>query len=88
MNLSGFVSSQKRAVIVVVILLCIAGIYSAMQLPSALFPQTDFPRIVVIVDNGVVPAEQMLVTVTRPVEEAMNGIPGIVRIKSTTARGS
>lgn len=88
MSLAGFVSNQKRAVVVIVILLCIAGIYSAMQLPSALFPQTDFPRIVVIVDNGVVPADQMLVTVTRPVEEAMNGIPGIVRIKSTTARGS
>ena len=57
-------------------------------MPSALFPQTDFPRIVVIVDNGVVPADQMLVSVTRPVEEAMNGIPGIVRIKSVTARGS
>ena len=88
MSLAGIVSKQKRAVIVLVILLCIAGIYSATQLPSALFPQTDFPRIVVIVDNGVVPADQMLVSVTRPVEEAMNGIPGIVRIKSVTARGS
>ncbi len=88
MNLAALISKQKRAVIVLVILLCVAGLYSASQLPSALFPQTDFPRIVVIVDNGVVPADQMLVTVTRPVEEAMNGIPGIVRIKSTTARGS
>lgn len=88
MNLASLISKQKRAVIVVVILLCIAGLYSASQLPSALFPQTDFPRIVIIVDNGVVPADQMLVTVTRPIEEAMNGIPGIKRIKSTTARGS
>ena len=88
MNLARLISKQKRAVIALVILLCAAGLYSASQLPSALFPQTDFPRIVVIVDNGVVPADQMLVTVTRPIEEAMNGIPGIVRIKSTTARGS
>ena len=41
-----------------------------------------------IVDNGEVPADQMLVSVTQPIEEAMNGIPGIERIKSTTARGS
>ena len=88
MNLARLISNQKRAVIVLVFLLCAAGIYSAFKLPSALFPQTDFPRIVVIVDDGVVPADQMLVSVTRPVEEAMNGIPGIVRIKSTTARGS
>ena len=55
---------------------------------TAIFPQTDFPRVVVIVDNGVVPADQMLVSVTRPIEEAMNGIPGILRIASKTARGS
>ncbi|MEP7342482.1 MAG: efflux RND transporter permease subunit, partial [Acidobacteriota bacterium] len=60
----------------------------AWQLPSALFPQTDFPRIVIIVDNGVVAAPQMLVSVTRPIEEAMNGIPGIVRIRSKTQRGA
>jgi multidrug efflux pump subunit AcrB len=73
---------------VLVLLLCAAGLYAAWQLPTAIFPQTNFPRIVIVVDNGVVPAPQMLVSVTRPIEEAMNGIPGIVRIKSTTARGA
>lgn len=88
MNLASIISTQKRAVMVVVLLLCVLGIYAAFQLPTAIFPNTDFPRIVVVVDNGVIPAEQMLVTVTRPIEEAMNGIPGIARIKSSTARGS
>jgi CzcA family heavy metal efflux pump len=71
-----------------VALLCAAGLYAAWQLPLAVFPQTDFPRIVIIVDNGEAPASQTLVSVTRPIEEAMNGIPGISRIKSKTARGS
>jgi CzcA family heavy metal efflux pump len=88
MNLASIISEQKRAVIVLVLLLCAAGIYAAWQLPAAIFPNTDFPRIVIIVDNGEVPADQMLVSVTRPVEEAMNGIPNIQRIKSVTARGS
>jgi CzcA family heavy metal efflux pump len=87
-TLAGLISEQKRAVLVLVALLCAAGLYAAWQLPSAIFPATDFPRIVITVDNGVVPAEQTLVSVTRPVEEAMNGIPGITRIRSTTARGS
>jgi multidrug efflux pump subunit AcrB len=43
---------------------------------------------VIIVDNGEAPASQTLVSVTRPIEEAMNGVPGIARIKSKTARGS
>ena len=71
-----------------VAILCAAGIYAAWHLPIAVFPQTDFPRIVIIVDNGEAPASQTLVTVTRPIEEAMSGVPGVERIKSKTARGS
>jgi len=85
---AGVISRQSRAIIVIVALLCAAGVYSAFQLPISVFPQTDFPRIVIIVDNGEAPASQTLVSVTRPIEEAMNGVPGIARIKSKTARGS
>ena len=88
MKLAELVSKQARAVVVIVALLCAAGVYAAWQLPIAVFPQTDFPRIVIIVDNGEAPASQTLASVTRPIEEAMNGIPGIARIKSKTARGS
>lgn len=88
MRLAALVSRQARAIVVVVALLCAAGLYAASQLPTAVFPQTDFPRIVIIVDNGEAPASQTLVSVTRPIEEAMNGIPGIRRVKSKTARGS
>ena len=88
MRLARVVSNQSRAIVVMVALLCAAGLYAAWQLPISVFPQTDFPRIVIIVDNGEAPASQTLVSVTRPIEEAMNGIPGIARIKSKTARGS
>ena len=88
MKLARLVSTQARAVLVVIALLCATGLYAASQLPVAIFPQTNFPRIVIIADNGEAPASQTLVSVTRPIEEAMNGVPGIARIKSKTARGS
>ena len=88
MKLAGLISRQSRAILVMVALLCAAGLYASWQLPIAIFPATDFPRIVIIVDNGVAPASQTLVSVTRPIEEAMNGIPGIANIRSKTARGS
>ncbi len=88
MNLARLVSNQSRAVLVFVALVCAGGLFAAWQLPIAIFPATNFPRIVIIVDNGVAPAPQTLVSVTRPIEEAMNGIPGIQRIKSKTSRGS
>lgn len=88
MSFAHTVSNQSRAVVVLVILLCIAGLYAAWNLPTAIFPDTDFPRIVIAIENGEVPADQMLASVTRPIEEAMNGIPGIKRIRSVTSRGS
>src|ERR1044072_4610076 len=88
MRLATLVSTQHRAILIIVALLCAAGIYAAWRLPVAILPETDFPRIVIIVDNGEAPASQTLVSVTRPIEEAMNGVPGIARIKSKTARGS
>ena len=88
MKFASIISRQSRAVMVVVALLCVAGLYAAWRLPISIFPNTDFPRVVITVENGEVPADQMLVSVTQPIEEAMNGIPGIQRIRSTTASGS
>jgi len=59
-----------------------------MTMPASVFPQTDFPRVVILIDNGVMPADEMMATITRPVEEAMKNIPGTVNIRSATGRGS
>jgi CzcA family heavy metal efflux pump len=75
--------------IVFVILACIAvGIYLALSIPVAVFPETDFPRVVVGVDNGVAPIDQMLVTVTRPIEDGVNAVQDLDRVWSITSRGS
>jgi hydrophobe/amphiphile efflux-1 (HAE1) family protein len=88
LNFARLVSSQSKAVVFIVLLLCAAGVYASTQLPISIFPETDFPRVVIIVDNGEVTAGQTLVSVTRPIEEAMNGMPGIAHIRSTTERGA
>ena len=78
----------SQPVIFVILTLIAVGGYLAFQIPVAVFPNTDFPRIVVGIDNGVSPIGQMQVAVTRPVEEAMNSVPGLARVRSTTSRGS
>ena len=40
------------------------------------------------IDDGVAPINQMQVAVTRPVEEAMNSVPGLEQVRSVTSRGS
>src|ERR1700689_5971355 len=78
----------SRPVIFVILTLIAIGTYLAFTIPVAVFPSTDFPRIVVGVDNGVAPINQMQVTVTRPIEEAMNSVPGLEHVRSLTSRGS
>ncbi len=68
--------------------LTIAGLYFAFQVPISVFPDTNFPRVVIGIDNGVMPVEQMEVTITKPVEDAINTVPGLVTVRSTTSRGS
>jgi CzcA family heavy metal efflux pump len=75
-------------VLFLIISLTLVGGYLAFTIPISVFPNTDFPRIAIGVDNGVMPIDQMLVTITRPMEEAVNGVPGLQSVRSTTSRGS
>jgi len=77
-----------KSIIFVILTLVVMGIYLALTIPIAVFPETNFPRIVVGVDNGVAPIDQMLVTVTRPIEEAVNTVQGLDRVWSITSRGT
>src|SRR5579859_2944051 len=78
----------SRPILFSVVTLTIVGAYLAFSIPVAVFPNTDFPRIVIGVDNGVMPIDQMLVTITRPLEEGVNSVPGLQKVTSVTSRGS
>jgi len=78
---------HAKPVIFVIVTLVAVGVYLASSIPVAVFPSTDFPRIVIGVDNGVAPIDQMLVTVTRPIEEAVNSVQGVEMVQSITSRG-
>jgi CzcA family heavy metal efflux pump len=78
----------SRPIIFVILTLIAVGGYLALTIPVAVFPSTDYPRIVVAIDNGVTPINQMQVMVTRPVEEAMASVPGLELVRSITSRGS
>ncbi len=77
-----------KSIIFLVLILSMAGIYLAFTIPISVFPTTDFPRVVIGVDNGVMPIDQMMVTITRPLEESVNSVPGLQQVRSITSRGS
>jgi CzcA family heavy metal efflux pump len=77
-----------RSIFFFTIFLAIAGAFLAFRIPISVFPQTNFPRVVIGVDNGVMPVEQMEVTITHPLEDAVNSVPGLVDVRSISSRGS
>ncbi len=77
-----------KPIIFIIVALAIFGAYLAFTIPIAVFPSTNFPRIVIGVDNGVMPIDQMQVVITRPIEEAVNSVPGLDHVVSITSRGS
>src|ERR1700693_3728031 len=79
---------HSKSIIFLVVILAIVGIYEALSIPIAVFPSTDFPRSIIGVDNGVISIDQMEVTITRVIENAVNSVQGLEDVRSITSRGS
>ncbi len=81
-------SRHSKSIVFLISMLAVVGVYEAFSIPIAVFPATNFPRIIIGVDNGVMPINQMEVTITRPLENAVNSVPGLEDVRSVTSRGS
>jgi multidrug efflux pump subunit AcrB len=81
-------AAHRRSILFLMALLALGGIAIGLQLPVTLFPHVDFPRVVVALEAGDRPADQMVIAVTRPVETAVRSVPGVAGLRSTTSRGS
>jgi CzcA family heavy metal efflux pump len=80
-------STSTLAILAIVIATAL-GVLLAFSIPSAVFPEITFNRAIILADSGDLPPEQMLVSVTRPLEEASYGVLGVSLVRSATTRGS
>ncbi len=83
-----FFLSHKNPLSVVLILIIAGGFFAYSKMQSSLFPEITFPKIKVIADGGLQPVDKMMISVTRPLENAIKQIPDLTLIRSTTSRGS
>jgi CzcA family heavy metal efflux pump len=88
MNIVRFCRENRYAVYLLAAFLTVAGIVAVFQLPSNIYPELNFPRIVVLSHAGDLAPETMLLTITRPVEEAVSTTSGVRRVDSKTIRGN
>ena len=83
-----FFLSHKNPLTVVLVLIIMGGFFAYSKMQSSLFPEITFPKIKIIADGGLQPVNKMMVSVTRPLENAIKQIPDLKSIRSITSRGS
>ncbi len=88
MNLVRFCRRNSRAVFLLTGALTLAGLVSLFQLPSNIYPELAFPRVVILVHAGDLSPDTTLLTVTRPIEEQVSTVLGVRRVRSRTIRGA
>jgi len=86
-TLFGFLTKQRRVVYLLVALLSAAGIWAVTHLPAAIYPELVFSRITIVANGSALGAREVLFSITRPIEEAISVVPGVVRVQSRAIRG-
>src|SRR3954467_5172696 len=80
--------THKKPISLVLAIVIMGGLFAYSKLQTSLFPEITFPKIKVIADEGLQPVNKMMVTVTKPLENAIKQVPGLQTVRSTTSRGS
>jgi CzcA family heavy metal efflux pump len=88
MNIVRASRKNRFAVYLITTLLFAAGAWSVFQLPSNIYPEVNFPRIMILAHAGDLPPDTTLLSVTRPLEEAAMSVQGVYRVRSKTTRGA
>lgn len=88
MSVTAWMQRHWRSLLFLVLMATLGGIGSAVFMPVALFPNVAFPRVMLSLDAGDRPADQMAIAVTTPIETALRRVPGVRDVRSTTSRGS
>jgi CzcA family heavy metal efflux pump len=86
--MKNFFVSYKNPLTVTLVLIILGGMFTYSRLQTSLFPEITFPKIKVIADAGLQPVSKMMVTVTKPLENAIKRVPDLEYVRSTTSRGS
>ncbi len=87
-SFNNFFISHRKPISLILAIIIMGGLFSYSKLQTSLFPEITFPKIKIIADEGLQPVNKMMVTVTKPLENAVKQVPDLQYVRSTTSRGS
>lgn len=86
--MKNFFVTYKNPISVLLVLIIAGGAYAYTKMKTSLFPEITFPKIKIIADAGLQPVNKMMITVTKPLENAVKQVPDLHMVRSLTSRGS
>src|SRR5260370_21960867 len=87
-NLVALAKPYFGLIVLTTVLLSAFGVYWMLRMPSGIYPEVAFPRIVVITQSPGLAVKDVEVAVTRPIEEAVSIVLGVIRVRSRYVRGA
>ncbi len=88
MSIARFAARHRAPILLATVLFTAAGVYALATLPAGIYPEATFPRIAVVAEGGTFEPRDMVVAVTRPLEEAVSGVIDLRQIRTRTVRGA
>ncbi len=86
--MNNFFVKHKNGLSAVIFLIILGGFFAYSKMQTSLFPEITFPKIKIIADAGQQPIDKMMITVTKPLENAIKKVQDLKTVRSTTSRGS
>lgn len=87
-NLVAWARPYFGLILVTTTMLTAFGVISMLRMPSGIYPEVAFPRVVVIAQTPGLAVKDVEVAVTRPIEEVVGIVLGVVRVRSKSVRGA
>jgi CzcA family heavy metal efflux pump len=82
-----FSISQPGLIVILAVALVGYAAYEVPRMPVDVFPELNAPTVVVLSEAGGLAADEVEQNVTFPVETAVNGLPGVRRVRSASSLG-
>ena len=84
-RLIAFAIKNSTVVLIIAGLVLFAAGYKLSEMPVDIFPELNSPTVLIMSEAGGFSAGEVEQYVTFPIESAMNGLPGVRRVRSKSS---
>src|SRR5689334_6026848 len=78
---------NRLPVLAAALLVCAYGIYTALRMPIDVLPDVNRPTVSIMTEAGALTPVNIERFVTIPLEQSLNGLPGVSGVRSSSGLG-